>query len=144
MVSREHTITMPEAVVIALPREAWNHRELFAKAVPESRYGVKRCAAILAVLRPLWICRVRREKVLRPLWICRVRREKVFVHCEFAEYAAKKFSSIVDLQSAPRKSFRPLWICRVRREKKFVHCRKFFPIAALQSAPQQFHGPLGP
>jgi hypothetical protein len=130
MVSREHTITMPEAVVIALPREAWNHRELFAKAVPESRYGVKRCAAILAVFRPLWICRVRREKV--------------FVHCEFAEYAAKKFSSIVDLQSAPRKSFRPLWICRVRREKKFVHCRKFFPIAALQSAPQQFHGPLGP
>jgi hypothetical protein len=101
MVSREHTITMPEAVVIALPREAWNHRELFAKAVPESRYGVKRCAAILAVFRPLWICRVRREKV--------------FVHCGFAEGAAKKFSSIVDLQSTPRKKIRPL-------QKVFPHC----------------------
>jgi hypothetical protein len=82
--------------------------------------------------------------VLRPLWIFRVRRKKVFAHFGFAECAAKKNSSIVDFQSTSQESFRPFWICRVRREKKIVHCRKFFPIAALQSAPQKFHGPSGP
>jgi hypothetical protein len=50
-----------------------------------------------------------------------VRRGKVFAHFEFAEYAAEKFSSILDLQSTPRKSFRPFWKCRVHRGKVFAH-----------------------
>jgi hypothetical protein len=47
---------------------------------------------------------------LRPFWICRVQREEFFVHFGFAEYGAKNFSSILDLQSTARRIFRPFWI----------------------------------
>src|SRR5204863_15586 len=110
------------------------HRELFAKAVPESRYGLKLCAAILAVLRPLRICRVRREKfssivnlqsrlrsrfsspqkILGPLWICRVRREKVFSFVNLQSRLPSPFSS-------PSELFATLWNFRVRPQKVFLH-----------------------
>src|SRR3954470_3683079 len=60
-----------------------------------------------------------------------------------------RVASILNCQSAARKSFRPLWIVRVLRGKTFVHCglsecsaEKFSSIVNRQSAPRKKNRPL--